>query len=230
MAFHSRLVAEAPAPDGVLAGMDILALDAAGSQSERDLLIRLAETAELAPPSLRAYGLHQIELAVLTGQGLTRDHNPPAAGCITETECALLQRLLYCGADSRIGPVSPDEAELLFRIKDATLGGDNAPEWPLLFVRGVAGYLDVWYRWLPQVAGQAHSFVDLTDDRQPRLLRFLQRASASRTDRAVERALGLVDPDSDGNRDSPREPLGRLDELEHALLVWLVNEPIPGHL
>lgn len=30
---------------------------------------------------------------------------------------------------------------MLFRIKDATLGADNAPEWAALFVDGVANYL-----------------------------------------------------------------------------------------
>jgi hypothetical protein len=33
---------------------------------------------------------------------------------------------------------------MLFRIKDATLGADNAPEWTTLFVQGVANYLQAW--------------------------------------------------------------------------------------
>jgi len=40
--------------------------------------------------------------------------------------------------------VSQAEAEMLFRIKDATLGGANAPDWQRLFVQGVGNYLQGW--------------------------------------------------------------------------------------
>ena len=33
---------------------------------------------------------------------------------------------------------------MLFRIKDAALGGSNAPEWQRLFVQGVGNYLQGW--------------------------------------------------------------------------------------
>src|SRR5439155_1600299 len=37
--------------------------------------------------------------------------------------------------------VSQAEAEMLFRLKDASIGKDNSPEWKKLFVQGVANHL-----------------------------------------------------------------------------------------
>ncbi len=110
------------------------------SFSELELLVRVIEIAASVPASLKAYTLRQVEQAVLTGEGPTR------AGMldprtINETECDLIRRTIFSAGGDRPAAVSQAEAEMLFRIKDATLHEVNAAEWQLLFVHGVANYL-----------------------------------------------------------------------------------------
>jgi hypothetical protein len=83
----------------------------------------------------------QIELAVLTGQGPTRDGGSLLSGSITESECRLLRNFIFAAGGDRPGAVSLNEAELLFRIKDASMGQENVPGWQRLFVQGIGNYL-----------------------------------------------------------------------------------------
>ena len=109
--------------------------------AELELLAKVLERAVSTPAALRDYAVLAIEHAVLHGFGPTRDGAPTAPGRITAAEVLLLRRLIFASGDDRPASVSQREAEMLFRIKDATLGGDNAPEWQALFVKGVADYL-----------------------------------------------------------------------------------------
>ena len=111
-----------------------------GSMAELELLVRVLEIAQNAPDRLKAYALKQVEEAVLNGEGPTR-HGELSAKGINETECTLLRRLIFAPAGDRPAAVSKDEAEMLFRLKDAALYDVNAPEWEKLFVQGVANYL-----------------------------------------------------------------------------------------
>ena len=111
-----------------------------GTMAELELLVKVQEKALSAPQSLKAYSLRQIEEAVLSGDGPTRFGNLDPAG-INTAECALLRRLIFSAGGDRPASVSQAEAEMLFRIKDATLYERNAPEWEKLFVQGVANYL-----------------------------------------------------------------------------------------
>ncbi|MFM5886464.1 MAG: hypothetical protein ACKOQ3_14250 [Novosphingobium sp.] len=108
--------------------------------AELELLVRVLEMSTRTPASLKAYVLRQVENAVLTGEGPTRAGmlDPKA---INETECGLLRRTIFSAGGDRPAAVSKAEAELLFRIKDASLYEVNAPEWQALFVQGVANYL-----------------------------------------------------------------------------------------
>ena len=110
------------------------------SMAELELLVKVLETALHTPASLKAYALSQIELAVLHGEGPTRRGALDPQG-INTAECALLRRLIFAAGGDRPISVSRAEAEMLFRIKDATLYDVNAPEWERLFVQGVANYL-----------------------------------------------------------------------------------------
>lgn len=91
--------------------------------------------------NLRSYALAQIEQAVLTGEGPTRKSGALEKGHVSKAEAGLLRRLLFASGSDRPAGVSQAEAEALFRIKDASLGGDNAPEWKQLFVQGVGNYI-----------------------------------------------------------------------------------------
>lgn len=111
-----------------------------GTKAELELLIRVCEKASNAPERLKAYVLKQIEDAVVHGDGPTR-HGALDPNGINAAECALLRRLIFAPASDRPAAVSKREAEMLFRIKDATLYEPNAPEWEKLFVQGVGNFL-----------------------------------------------------------------------------------------
>lgn len=114
------------------------------SAAELELLVRVLEKALGTPDRLKDYALAQIERAVLTGEGPTRDGGTLSAGSITEAECKLLRRVIFASGGDRPAAVSQHEAEMLFRLKDATLGQPNAAEWQRLFVQGVGNYLQGW--------------------------------------------------------------------------------------
>ena len=121
----------------------IARIDADGkvdSLAELELLVRVLEKALNVPQSLKDYALKQIESAVLAGEGPTRGGELTSDG-INATECALLRRMIFAAGGDRPASVSKAEAELLFRLKDATLYDSNAPEWQTLFVQGVANLL-----------------------------------------------------------------------------------------
>ena len=130
------------------------------SAHELEALVHLFERAERVPDSLRAFAIAQIEKAVLTGAGPTRDGATLDPGCVNAAECTLLRRILFSAGGEAPARIGRAEAEALFRIKDAALGTVNAPEWKLLFVQALANHL-------------------LTDARQPEL----DRATAQRLDR-----------------------------------------------
>ena len=111
------------------------------SMTELELLVRLFERAESTPQRLRDYALAQIERAVLTGEGPTRGGGMLEKGRVSAAEAALMRRIVFSSGSERPAAVSRSEAELLFRIKDASPGGNNAPEWKRLFVQGVGNYL-----------------------------------------------------------------------------------------
>ena len=132
------------------------------TMSEIELLVRVLEKATSAPDRLRQFALTQIEHAVLEGQGPTRDGGTLEPGRVTADEARLLRRLIFAAGSDRPAAVSQSEAELLFRIKDATRDADNAPEWKQLFVQGVGNYL--------QASGGAEP---LARDRERELQRFI---------------------------------------------------------
>lgn len=99
------------------------------SQAELELVVKLLEHADYAPESLKRFALGKIEQRAL------------ACGRIDNCEAALLRRLIFAPVGDGPAKVSKAEAEMLFRLKDATLGAANSPEWKKLFVQGVANHL-----------------------------------------------------------------------------------------
>lgn len=118
------------------------------TQAELELIVKLLEHAEYAPASLRRFALNAIESTVLTGEGPTRS-GTPAAARIDDAEVSLIRRLIFAPAGDGPASVSQAEAEMLFRIKNATLGKDNSSEWKKLFVQGVANHLMAHQSYVP---------------------------------------------------------------------------------
>lgn len=209
------------------------------SMTELELLVRVLERGVNAPDRLKSYALDQIEQAVLTGSGPTRDGGRLEAGCVSEAEAVLLRRILFAPAGDAPAAVSCGEAELLFRIKDATLGAPNAPEWKRMFVQGVASYLQGVAQRTAQIsrerAAELESFV--ADDGSS-VTRFLGRMAKgapnafgvvfgrrqSDRDRLAElRAAETVTAEEEQWLDAQVKADSRIDEYERALIGFLVG-------
>jgi hypothetical protein len=119
------------------------------SHAELELIVKLLEHADYVPAPLKAFALAEIEKTVLTGTGPTRRGGPITPGRIDDAEVALLRRLIFAPAGDAPAKVSRAEAEMLFRLKDATLGASNSPEWKRLFVQGVANHLMAHQSYVP---------------------------------------------------------------------------------
>ncbi|MFC3101037.1 hypothetical protein [Altererythrobacter lauratis] len=111
------------------------------SLTELELLVQIIEGGLGVPHSLKHYVLGVVEAEVLTGTGPLRCGGELSATHVTEAEARLIRRVIFGSASDRPAAVSRSEAEMLFRLKDATLHQANAPEFERLFVQGVGNYL-----------------------------------------------------------------------------------------
>lgn len=108
---------------------------------ELETMVRIIERAENVPDRLKDYVLAQIEREVLTGTGPTRSGGDLSATHISAAECRIIRRVIFASGSQAPAAVSRFEAEMLFRLKDATLADENAAEWDDLFVDGVANFM-----------------------------------------------------------------------------------------
>jgi hypothetical protein len=162
--------------------------DKLDSMVELEVLLRLLERAANVPETLKAFALEQIERAVMTGTGPTRDGGSLSPVCVSDGECRALRRAIFAVGGDRPAAVSEREAEMLFRIKDATLGAANAPEWKRLFVQGVGNYLMGYFSPDAQLSrDRAAELEAFTDDDSSSIGRFMTRMA-----RGVPNGFGLV--------------------------------------
>ena len=186
------------------------------SMSEVELLVRVFERASNVPQALKDYAISQMELAVLEGTGPTRDGGQLAAGNVTAAEVKLLRRAIFAPASERPAAVGRKEAEMLFRLKDATLEADNAPEWQQLFVQGVANYLQ----------GYSDSNAQISHERAQELEHFMNESRSSvggflgRMAKASPAAFGQVFRRRD-NGTSRLEDVVAAEAVTHAEREWL---------
>jgi hypothetical protein len=214
--------------DGALQGM-----------TELELLVRVLERATNAPDLLKAYVLDQVERAVLTGSGPTRRGGQLSPGHVNAVEALILRRVLFAPAGDAPAAVSCAEAELLFRLKDATLEAANALEWKQMFVQGVANYLQGVASRSAQIsrerAAELEAFV--ADDRT-RVAGFLGRMATgapnafgvvfgrkqSERDRLAElRTAEAITDDEQQWLDAHVHADGQIDAYEQALIAFLVG-------
>jgi len=211
-----------------------------GSMAELELLVRVFERAQNVPVALKDYALRQVEHAVLEGVGPTRDGGMLEAGNVNATEAKLLRRAIFAPASERPAAVGRNEAEMLFRLKDATLGANNAPEWKLLFVQGIANYLQGFSSENAQISRErAQELEAFMGDNSASIGRFLGRMaksspnalgvvfgrkrSVSSHDDEVAAAQSVTHSEREW-LDAHIEADGQVDELERALLDFLADE------
>lgn len=162
--------------------------------AELELLAKVLEDATSVPDALKTYAIAQIEQVVVTGSGPTRDGGTIDPGCITEAEVSLLRRILFAQAGDDAAIINRAEAEMLFRVKDATLGAPNAPSWQKLFVQAVGNHLMAHQHYRP-----------LSHDDATRLDRFMTEVTPSATGFLSRMASALV-----GKHDA-RAPTAKVD-------------------
>lgn len=158
------------------------------SMTELELLVQVIEKGLGVPDALKAYVLKVIEAAVLTGTGPTRDGGELSDTHVTPAEAKMLRRVVFGSASDKPGAVSLREAEMLFRLKDATLHQANAPEFKSIFVQGVGNALMGYANEAAHVSRdrmlQLEAFVA---DNKPQLGRFMGQMA-----REVPNVFGVV--------------------------------------
>lgn len=210
------------------------------SMTELELLTRIIEKAHNVPESLKAFVLGVLETAVLEGTGPTRCGGQLSDTHVTEAECKLIRRVIFGSASDRPAAVSRREAEMLFRIKDATEHASNSSEFRRLFVQGVGNYLMGFAGAASQISRERQLELDaFIADNRPSVGRFLGEMAV-----AAPNAFGVVF----GKRDSgvAREDLvaadaevtsaekswvdeqigvnGKIDDYDKALLEFIAEE------
>ena len=205
----------------------------ASEAAELELAVCVLEKALNAPAALKNWALGRIEAATA------------ADGRVGEEEANQLRRILFaCGSDGALS-VSGDEAEALWRIKDACLKGDNTTGWKTLFCQAVGNHLMAFSSYRPLERSEAARLEAWVNDRNSSVLGFIGRISeslggglpvrealgeafrkeqsAEAHDAEVEAARAIVS----GERqwlNGHVEADGALDEYEEALLAFVAEE------
>ena len=149
------------------------------SRAELELLVRTMEKATGTPGSLQDYVLKQVEAAVMTGRGPTRDGGELQPGRVTDAEVRILRRVLFAAGSSGPGRIDRAEADMLFRIKDAALGAENSKDWPQAFVQMVGNYLMAYGDYDALTREEAARLEKFMDDNKPSVGGFFKRMKDS---------------------------------------------------
>lgn len=194
------------------------------SRAELELLVKILEVSTAVPESLQRYALAQIEAVVLTGAGPTRG-GALDPGSVNATEAQLLRRILFAQAGDGPACTSRAEADMLFRIKDVSLGAANAPEWEKLFVQAVGNHLMAYNSYRPLARDEAARREAFVADNQPSIGGFFRRmASAGLSGFSSASASSAAQPDHDALQAEARA-------INPAEAAWLKERLAaqPGH-
>ncbi len=145
-----------------------------GGASEIELLVSILESAENAPDMLKKFALEEIEQTIVTGEGATREGINRPHG-VDDAEVQLLRRLIFAGGSESGIVVGSEEADMMFRIKDATVDGVNAPGWVQLFVQAVGNHLLTHSDYRPLSREDAVRLNAEMDRNTPSIARFISR-------------------------------------------------------
>lgn len=206
---------------------------------ELELVVKILEGALNAPAPLKSWALAEVERCVLNGTGATRRDGDVRPGMVDEAEVKLMRRIVFAGGGDGALVVSQDEAEMLWRIKDATLGAANAPGWQTLFVQAVGNFLMAYSSYRPLERSEAARLESFMNDRRSSVIGFLSRMGHPDFEgakRVFERGAGGEDHDgavaaaaeiTESERawlQSSISSDGKTDECEAALLRFLEEE------
>ena len=196
--------------------------------TELELVVKLLESALNAPASLKSWALRQIEESAFA----RRPGRRGGGGAASPDHLRRRRR--------RRAVVSQDEAELLWRLKDACLDGDNAPAWKTLFVQAVGNHLMAFSSYTPLERGEAARLEAFVNDHRTSVLGFLSRMrsaspadglrallekeqSAAAHDAEVEAAHAVTQSENAWLQGHV-EADGARDDYEEALLAFVAEE------
>lgn len=146
------------------------------SMVELECMVRIIERAQNVPVRLKNYVLDVVEREVLSGTGPTRCGGELSATHISAAECRIIRRVIFASGGHGPAAVSRYDAEMLFRLKDATLAEENAPEWDDLFIDGVANYLKGFALPNAQISrDRALELKSFIEDAKPNVRNFMGR-------------------------------------------------------
>lgn len=209
---------------------------------EIELLVSVLENAENAPESLKAYALAQVEATIRSGVGPTRTDGPVRPNCVDEAEVRLLRRLIFAGGGEGAIIVGAQEADMLFRIKDAALYGENAPGWLQLFVQGVGNHLMAHSDYRPLSREEAARLNAEMEENTPSVAGFFRRMLPNEMfgrgtildafKSVFPREDGLFSPGPDGTLTAVETAWlkthiaadGETDPFEKALMTFILDE------
>ena len=211
---------------------------------ELETLVRIIERAENVPSLLKDYVIEQVEKEVLTGTGPTRCGGELSDAHITEAEAKILRRVIFAAGGYGPAAVSRFEAEMLFRLKDATTAERNAAEWDEVFLDGVSNYLKGFALQNAQLDhGRAKELEAFVADNQANVGRFMGRVFKEVPQAAnhfgkvfgkkQDAGLSFEEQAAEGEAitdyeqqwlDSMIEADGEIDDLERRLLARIIEE------
>jgi hypothetical protein len=194
--------------------------------TELALVVKVLEAALNAPAALKQWALGQIEQSVR------------ADGRVGDEEAALLRRIVFAAAGGGALTVSTDEAEALWRIKEACLGADNASGWKTLFVQALGNHLMAYSSYTPLDRSEAERLDAFVADRHSSVLGFFARMGRTRPDSiraalakspeadrdAAIAAAEAVTPAEDAWLKAHVDADGSRDDYEQALLAFIDAE------
>jgi hypothetical protein len=206
---------------------------------ELELIVKILEQATATPDRLKAYALAQIEKIIMTSKGPTRT-GPIRPAMVDNAEVVLLRRILFAQGGDGPASISRAEADMLFRIKDATLLHNNAAAWQTLFVQAVGHHLMAHTSYIPLTRDQAARLDTFMDDTHVYLGRFFRQllqidlraemtalfgSKAQRIDHdtavAADRAMTA---DENAWLTAKLDADATLDPIEKALLAFIAEE------
>lgn len=131
--------------------------------TEIELVVKVLEKALNCPSALKAWALGQVEESVL------RD------GSVRTAETALIRRIVFAAGGEGALKVGQDEAELLWRIKDACREADNDAGWKTLFVQAVGNHLMAHSSYTPLERDEAARLEAFVNDHRSSVVGFFAR-------------------------------------------------------
>lgn len=180
---------------------------------EYEMLTRVIRNAVSVPPSLAAFAVAQIESGIISGSG---EH---VAGVVTRTDLEALRTLVYAATEGSSLHVTRDSAEALFRIADATSGGDPNPAFEEFFAKAVGNYLmGIAFR-STSTASEAKQIENWLDAPNPSLGQFVS-AMFQRRPGADQIGADALQNDA-GDAELARA--GRIDAAEADWLIARLN-------